>query len=116
MRHFSLIKLLTVSSFSTSPSACLSTHRNNRDTSKLSSRGLQLKKTLTDAWAGECNEMVDAHHVSSSRRQALHSMMGFSSGIAFVTGSSNVAAALDMDAFMNSQVSCSCKVMTYIVR
>jgi hypothetical protein len=108
MRHFSLMKLLTVSSFSTSPSECLSTTRCNcRNDSKLSSRGLQLKKTLVDGSTGECNEMVHARNAISSRRQALHSIMGLSTGFAFVSGIPNVATALDMDAFMNSQVSCA---------
>jgi hypothetical protein len=48
--------------------------------------------------------MAYADDVPSSRRQALHSIMGLG-GLAFISGNPKVADALDMDAFMNSQVS-----------
>ena len=99
------MKLLTVSSFSTSSSDCLTTHQRGSSSSRLTSRGLQLKKTLIDASTIECNEIASTNDVVSSRRQALHSMMGFSAGLAFVSGNAKVSTALDMDAFMNSQVS-----------
>ena len=104
MRHFSLMKLLTVSSFATSSSDGLSTSHPSGNSSRLASRGLQLKKTLLDASSSEYND----YHVPSSRRQALHSMMGLSAGLAFVSTNPTDAAALDMDAFMNSQVRTLC--------
>jgi hypothetical protein len=101
MRHFSLLKLLTVSSFSTSSSDCLSKNQNSIHGSGLTSRGLQLKKTLTTI---ECIEISHEHQSPSNRRQALHSMMGFGAGLAFLSWKPKVTDALDMDAFVNSQV------------
>ena len=104
MRHFSLLKLLAVSSFSAGSLDCLSTHHRECQGSRLTSWGLQLQKTLIDASTIEYDEGVHAHDVLSSRRQALHSLMGLTAGLAFVSEGPKVATALDMDAFMNSQV------------
>jgi hypothetical protein len=101
MRHFSLMKLLTVSSFSTSADCLTYPHHNTNFRS--SGRGQHLHQTLT-ASVNESN-VTHVNTTPSSRRQALHSMMGLSIGMTLVSGNSKVAGALDMDAFMNSQVS-----------
>ena len=103
MRYFSSLKLLAVSSLFTSLTDCLSTNLGTVHGSRLTSR-VEMKNMPVDASTIVCIDMAHTHDVPSSRRQALHSLMGFSAGLAFVSANPKVVHALDMDAFMNSQV------------
>lgn len=100
MRHFSLLRLLTFSSFTSSdgfqsggPNIAATTHFG---------RGHRLHQSIQAAATSAETEAT----VLQSRRRALHSMLGGS--IAFVAASgkatSPFANALDMDAFVNAQV------------
>jgi hypothetical protein len=93
MRHFTLMKLLTVSSFASSP---------DKTTPSSSARTTPSSSPPTAQMATVVPEPATANNnVDNGRRAALYSFL-FTTTAAFVPKKS--AQALDMDAFVNSQV------------
>jgi hypothetical protein len=95
--NFSLMQLLSVFLLLSSTTDSFSTLSEKDCIRRAATRAQQWKLTLLSSTA--------SHETVSNRRDALNSMMGLGFGITIGLGNSNIAAALDMDAFMNSQVS-----------
>jgi hypothetical protein len=94
MRHFTLMKLLTVSSFAVSPDKPTSSSRN------------ALQQTSPAQFATVVSETAQQAAIDSTdngRRMALYSLLFTSTSAAFFVVPKS-AKALDMDAFVNSEV------------
>jgi hypothetical protein len=96
MRHFTLMKLLTVSSFAASPDKKTPSSSARTTPSRPAPPTAQIATVVPEPAVTATNDNVD-----NGRRTALYSVL-FTTTAAFVPKKS--AQALDMDAFVNSQV------------
>jgi hypothetical protein len=92
MRHFTLMKLLTVSSFAVSPDKKPMT----------SSRQQTAPAPIATTVVPETAQQAAIDNTDNGRRMALFSILFTSTSAAFFVPKS--VGALDMDAFANSQV------------
>jgi hypothetical protein len=97
MRHFTLMKLLTVSSFAVSPDKPTS----SRNALQQTAPAHQIANVVVPETTAQQAAIIDS--TDNGRRMALYSLLFTSTSAAFFVVPKS-AKALDMDAFVNSEV------------